>query len=574
MALTPPGSRCSSTDDNDNNIYLTDPFWAPPAPDSQNFPTTLMVASRRVQVRDESDVLASGEHLTTSLYLILLEHVSKARANICRVLDSGLNQCSTPFVIDFAASLSVMADITQASPAPVSKHLKPPPPAPVRRIAQCTHLTMDRMYGENKCNICGRIPSLGWLYTCRQDHQLGSREDLHEVTDYAPDEHDYFDVMMRRAASLGMQRPVLLQIGRGLYTFDQVNTLIKQKEHLIAVIKDAQLPTQLATPPVSPIASCSTSANTTTAIANKALAPTPRNTGRRELDSFTPNKSAAYTDVERLPMTPIDTPKDTTSRNTRMSPTRQRHKSSSGRPKCRFQACHTCRPFFTDRLHTLSFEAVFNDEISAVTEKDIKQLPFCDPDVVRYIGLREPPLPLPETTHSQESLDLMLQQSFDSDDDWSPISGTESEGEGDYGDREACPMMSSMTYSQGAARDDVVRGTPTHDGQDSHTRQTGQILIVSRTGTSSSTASSISLPTPVLGEADAHAQPFDMALNSRTRKTVSHIGVFPDEEGQRGLEASRKPSSDSLGSEIEVEGGVALTEEAVGMGLPDIITHV
>jgi hypothetical protein len=39
-----------------------------------------------------------------------------------------------------------------------------------------------------------------------------------------------------------------------------------------------------------------------------------------------------------------------------------------------------------------------------------------------------------------------------------------------------------------------------------------------------------------------------------------------------GSDMSGKDSHDSFGSEVEVEGGVALTEEAVETGLPDIIT--
>ncbi|PSN66480.1 hypothetical protein BS50DRAFT_635594 [Corynespora cassiicola Philippines] len=45
----------------------------------------------------------------------------------------------------------------------------------MRRIKTptCTHTTMDRVYGrEQLCDVCGRIPGLGFLYACREDkHQ-------------------------------------------------------------------------------------------------------------------------------------------------------------------------------------------------------------------------------------------------------------------------------------------------------------------------------------------------------------------------------------------------------------------
>lgn len=39
-----------------------------------------------------------------------------------------------------------------------------------------------------------------------------------------------------------------------------------------------------------------------------------------------------------------------------------------------------------------------------------------------------------------------------------------------------------------------------------------------------------------------------------------------------GSDLSGRSSHDSYGSEVEVEGGVALKEEAVESGLPDILT--
>lgn len=112
-------------------------------------------------------------------------------------------------------------------------------------------------------------------------------------------------------------------------------------------------------------------------------------------------------------------------------------------------------------------------------------------------------------------------------------------------------------------------------------------------GASSSTASSISLPTPCtvpLTPLTPTKESFDQVLARRlgkSSKAVSMLEVLPSEKRQAcsgfgtGLLANGSSSGDSsttgtssssLGSELEVAGGVALTEEAVETGQPDIFT--
>jgi hypothetical protein len=38
-------------------------------------------------------------------------------------------------------------------------------------IAQCTHLTMTRLYGI-RCQVCLREGSFGWVYRCTQDREV------------------------------------------------------------------------------------------------------------------------------------------------------------------------------------------------------------------------------------------------------------------------------------------------------------------------------------------------------------------------------------------------------------------
>ena len=47
------------------------------------------------------------------------------------------------------------------------------------RIAQCTHITMTRVYNEDfRCALCLHPGSMGWLYRCTQDRELLIEDDL------------------------------------------------------------------------------------------------------------------------------------------------------------------------------------------------------------------------------------------------------------------------------------------------------------------------------------------------------------------------------------------------------------
>lgn len=100
-------------------------------------------------------------------------------------------------------------------------------------------------------------------------------------------------------------------------------------------------------------------------------------------------------------------------------------------------------------------------------------------------------------------------------------------------------------------------------------------------GGSTSTGSSLSLPTPSTAPltplTPAH-QSFEDALSMRLGKknkaaTISGpLGGNRRRSGRLGLSVRGKDSTSSLGSEVEVAGGVALTEEALETGVPDVFT--
>lgn len=92
---------------------------------------------------------------------------------------------------------------------------------------------MIRLHGNHVCQSCGRVPSMGWLYACREDWLLEYQKSVNaEAEDLTvPDESDYFDVMARLATKLQMSPSVISQIRAGTYTFDEVDKIIAQREH-------------------------------------------------------------------------------------------------------------------------------------------------------------------------------------------------------------------------------------------------------------------------------------------------------------------------------------------------------
>lgn len=244
----------------------------------------------------------------------------------------------------------------------------------------------------------------------------------------------------------------------------------------------------------------------------------------------------------------------------------------------------------------MSFEAALYGEIPPLTEEDIARLPIIDPAIVRTLGLREPRKPSLPQLREEESMDIAMQQQHDGYEedtsDWTPTSATLSETDSEHGSAYPCPGAgfcpvwsrdAGCAYDSGF--DDGLKALnhgfgPEPDLTPEHAHSLNRLRRARTSiGGTSSTGSSISLPTTptaplshmtstqysledMLGKAGKAATVSGALTRKRTRGSVSGLG----------LGISSRDSSSSLGSEVEVEGGVALTEEAVEQGVPDIGT--
>ncbi|EME47256.1 hypothetical protein DOTSEDRAFT_50694 [Dothistroma septosporum NZE10] len=448
-------------------------------------------------------------------------------------------------------SMDALVSAIQAAPAQPNYAL-PPAPTPMRQLSrplrrpQCTHITMERRYGDASCSMCGREPFLGWLYVCSQDKlpaQLEPLPDIDAVPVVAPGEKDSINAKARVAEYLKMSPFVIRGIKADDYTADQIDSLIAQRTHVIKTIdkeetsSDAHLLQRYSTQ-ISASSIIATAGTKTTSATNQGL---------------------------DLPMSTAGTPVNTPCDSTASSPIRTGSKSAK-KPSfpCSVQICQACRPFLQVRMCT-SFEAVMNGEISPMTLEDVCDPPLIDREIALTIGLRKPPTPLEESVQSLPQLDTNPhQQETDSDDnisvDWThtSASGSSSSAEQHLDSSELypcpgagqCPVWSrhsGCAYERGFddGRRDINHGFfPAQYGDKIHASSSDSSLPYhSSSQDASSTASSISLPTPTA------------SLSTLMAETEEH-----------GDDYKRRISGG------DVDSGVALTEEAVETGTADMIT--
>lgn len=107
-----------------------------------------------------------------------------------------------------------------------------------RKAPNCTHINMDRIYGrEQCCFVCGRTPSVGFLYVCRQD-------DLPSPADYNSDPGRFADPkseLRKELERIGLSESIILTAERGEYSPTQLAKIKALKLELKQAIEDAVL---------------------------------------------------------------------------------------------------------------------------------------------------------------------------------------------------------------------------------------------------------------------------------------------------------------------------------------------
>ncbi|KAF7197957.1 hypothetical protein HII31_00671 [Pseudocercospora fuligena] len=415
-------------------------------------------------------------------------------------------------------------------------------------------MMMNRVHGDDLiCGMCGRPSDLGWVYQCEQDDRIPQDGPLPDIdgTPVIPDSSDYFDAKARVAEHLQMSLSVIKGIRNGDYDVDQIDRLISQKENLISVIVEKE--SQFADGRTNSVRNSFNPQNIISSVGAGYQAPYQNCRVSASLPTSASSAAPMPSEAKVATPTKQDSVLGKRSQN-----------------KCCFQVCHSCRPYFGDRAYE-SIETVLGNESNFLN--DLKGLPIMSASLARNIGLRQPSPHILRSFQSQQSMDITVHDSTDDAStqisaDWTPTN-TNIEDETPLDSAELfpcpgplqCPVWSRKSGCAYDAGFDDGKRAENHGYLSRITPENSMSLLTGSIhgtpGEASSTASSISLPTPTRSPL-------------APLKANSVCGELNGENQKIGLRS--KHSSSSFGSEIEVDGGVALTEEAVEARIPDIVT--
>lgn len=213
------------------------------------------------------------------------------------------------------------------------------------RTANCTHINMDRIYGrDQQCYVCGREPSIGFLYECRQDCTSPSLQDLLSAAEGAQSDRT-LSSLRSELESAGLSESVIRTAEQGHYTPAQLEILKIQKQELKQTIEDSIQGSQINDVVAKLAAFASTPSNNDGAMNSKT---------RDAVGSSGAETHLAETDVLQPAI-------------------------------CAFKACHTCRPYYRDRVY-ISFDAVASADFPSVTSEEAQHLPTKSAYILRSIG--------------------------------------------------------------------------------------------------------------------------------------------------------------------------------------------
>ncbi|KAF3053896.1 hypothetical protein E8E11_011707 [Didymella keratinophila] len=439
------------------------------------------------------------------------------------------------------------------------------------RTPNCTHIDMDRIYGRDlQCYVCGREPSIGFLYECRQDYSSPSLHDLlAEPEDAEPPRPK--SPLRSELEKIGLSESVIRTAEQGRYSPMQLETLKAQKQDLKQVIEDRLQGSQI----------------NDMAARLAALSAPSNNDGTMNSKAKNAVSTSSLWDL-------------------------MKSTDESQSAVCAFRACHTCRPYYRDRVY-ISFDAVVSADFPPVSKVEAQNLPTKSAQLMRSIGTLqqssathvahdECPFPTQTTITFADSTNAPHTASTAASDSSELTFKTT---QTDVDELHALRRPHRRFYNIGhrssneIARDlsrippllsrqglKIAMQAIFHPGRDSSSSGSMITLPVPRTGTVRD--SSVIRP---VGDFDIGA--LRRVRRQRERNEIrngTYTGGYEDvgtgtmkpntAHAPHGSDGEGSCTSDSdfsvyscvsEGSEVEVEGGVALTEEAIESETPDIL---
>ncbi|CAF9925366.1 hypothetical protein IMSHALPRED_006454 [Imshaugia aleurites] len=361
---------------NDNNVTInTDVVSFHVSPQHPQYSTTHTLTSNHAVTHDRQESTWSQ----SKEYGFVLDFLNGLKPLAIRLQESIM---PNPFTLP--------TPIPPQSVAPIDTTPTIKVPSFATRRAACTHLTMERLYGNFTCNVCSRFSNFGWVYCCTQDNVPESQITLDSISEISSPPHQHLDGGEEEASGvndLSMLPPAVDEDPRlrgedtpmptaqlspwiekaikdGHYTPEQVAKLRAQKQHVVDTARAAvELFEQSQT-------------NTTI---------------------FTPQTPTTLQSVDANPHLPfpvinqVEEPSAAGSSIDNEALARQRKARMF--PFCKFCACQLCRPTHRDRAWQ-HFDDVFeNEQAIPFIDYEDRNRPLASASIMSRIGLRPPRLP-------------------------------------------------------------------------------------------------------------------------------------------------------------------------------------
>ena len=389
------------------------------------------------------------------------------------------------------------------------------------RRAACTHMSLTRLYGNHKCSHCHRIPRLGWVYRCTQDH--GGKLAEFQAIDLGSSDSTSGKEFEEGSKIGTVQLSPWIEdaIKDGHYTPNQIILLRAQKQK----VKDC----------IAAVEKEFMQKNNTRS--NKF--PTPSLPAAINSD---PNLPFPVIGKVHNAMSILDHPD--LDKSSGLEPSFSDETRVIGPrvfPECGYMGCQTCRPTYKDRSWQCLYHILIDQETGSFPDFDSDNRPISDVDLVRQLALlKPPPRPSPFDDFSLISSDVDSRVEFNRH-----AGSRNGDFEGTYGMGEYKLETAGIGFRESVKR--ALRGARVgHD----------QRLTDSKSYNRSSRR------TRSTQESKQSVEELSAECQKKLLVEASNVKL-PGHDGMDGL--------DHDPGEVEVENGVAVTEEAVDLASADII---
>ncbi|MCJ1317861.1 hypothetical protein MMC15_003188 [Xylographa vitiligo] len=428
---------------------------------------------------------------------------------------------------------------------------------PTRRVPACTHLSMTRLYGCQVCNHCSQPSRLGWVYSCAQDNICDTSVAIKDLADLMA--ATTIDQQAEPHPSLSKQeivdhRPVELSpwiekaIIDGHYTADQIDILRAQKRRVQSVIASVQSEFLSARPATLMPSRMASQRNST--IVKEPNQPC----GNTQVSPDKPktNEPLLVKVADGIAVSPPPPPPP---------PPRPPPTLIS---ECNYKTCQVCRPISRDRAWQC-FDHVFHSNTQCFSPDFASDLrPVSDARHVRRLGLWKP-RPRPRTFTSFDNIVLTDEE----DESETDTSLEDSQSRRDSRDSTSAGFRASARRAfhemMTVSRQQSIRN---RDSKDSST-STLNAAAKKHKGDHTPTKWTEGQEYRVFGDGDTR-----LSRYARQQKLWRKDGrLFGDSPARRNsfFKATPRRAESATKSEMRVENGVAVTEEAIDLGSADII---